>query len=193
LREIEIADQMGISRGPIREALRLLESDGLIEHRSRQGAFVRDLQLREVSEIYSSRRLIEGHIAALAAQRATAEDIERLYEAMERAREKAADENYQATVVADFGLHRIIWEIAGNKTLAAILNGLVQQLHAFMAAQAPLFSHLYESVKDHSAIIKAIENADPEVARQTVQSHIHDAERLAINRLTEHYHQTDGD
>lgn len=183
LTESETADQMGVSRGPVREAFRRLEADGLIERRARYGAYVRGLTEREVSEIYSARALIEGHVATLAAQRASSEEVADLKAAMAKAQRKAQSDDYRATVIADFRLHRRIWEIADHGTFCRILEGLVEQLHVFMVAHAPLFSHLYESVKDHSEIVAAIENHDEEAARLSMARHVRQAEILAYEKL----------
>lgn len=183
LLETQIAEQMGVSRSPLREAFRLLQAYGLVETRASQGVFVRDLTADEVREIYTARRLIEGYAASLAAQRATPEDIERLRRAMERADGAARKEDYQATIIADFDLHRLIWEISGHKVVYDILTRLEVQIRMFMVAQAPLFEDLYDSVRDHQRVIEAVAHGDAEAARAGIEQHIIEAGTLVISRI----------
>jgi len=183
LLETQIAEQMGVSRSPLREAFRLLQAYGLVETRASQGVFVRDLAADEVWEIYTARRLIEGYAASLAAQRATPEDIERLRRAMERADVAARKEDYQATIIADFDLHRLIWEISGHKVVYDILTRLEVQIRMFMVAQAPLFEDLYDSVRDHQRVIEAVAHGDAEAARASIEQHVIEAGTLVISRI----------
>jgi DNA-binding GntR family transcriptional regulator len=181
LLEAQIAEQMGVSRSPVRESFRLLEADGLIEIRPGQGAFVRRLTVDEVWEISTARSLIEGYVASLAAERATPGDVKRLRQALNRVDEAAQREDYEATVTADFDLHRLVWEISGHKVLYDILTRLEVQIRMFMAVQAPLFEHLYDSVRDHQAVVEAIASGNAEAAKVSIEQHIVEAGTLAIS------------
>lgn len=183
LLEAQIAEQMGISRAPVREAFLQLEADGLVEARVNQGTFVRVLSNDDVWEIYTARSLIEGYAASLAAERATPEDIERLRKLLNDVLDTAKKGEYQATVVADFNFHRMIWQISGHKILGEILQRLENQIRMFMAMQAPLFEHLYDSVKDHKEIFEFISRGDPEAARSSTETHIIKAGKLTVARL----------
>jgi GntR family transcriptional regulator of gluconate operon len=183
LAEPQIATQMGVSRSPVREAFRLLEADGLIEIRSGQGAFVRGLTLDEVHEIYTARNLIEGYAAELAAQKANPADVKRLRQALEKVTEAARREDYAATIQADFGLHRLIWEIAGHGILYDVLARLEAQIRIFMVIQAPLFDHLYDSVESHHQVIEAIAAGDGAEAKVSIRQHIGEAGTLIVDKL----------
>jgi len=183
LLEAQIAKQMGTSRAPIREAFLQLEADGLVEVRANHGTFVRDLSIDDVREIYTARCLIEGYAASLAAKRATHEDIERLRQSLNDVLDTAKEGDYQATVVADFNMHRIIWKMSGHKILFEILQRLENQIRMFMAMQAPLFEHLYDSVKDHKAIFEYISRGDSEAAKSSIEAHILEAGKLTVAQL----------
>jgi DNA-binding GntR family transcriptional regulator len=183
LLEAQIAKQMGISRAPVREAFLQLEADGLVEARANQGTFVRDLSNDEVWEIYTARSLIEGYAASLAAKRATPEDIEFLRQALDEVLDTAKKGDYQSTVVADFNMHRLIWQISGHKIIFEILQRLEKQIRMFMAVQAPLFEHLYDSVKDHKEIFECISRGDHEAAKSSIEAHIIEAGKLTITRM----------
>ena len=181
--EAQIAEQMGISRSPVREALRLLEADRLIETESGRGTSVKRLSAEEIWEVYTARQLIEGYVAALAAQRATPADVSGLEAALEKVLALAEAEDYSGTVKADFEIHRLIWEASGHRLLCDILSRLDVQIRMFMAVQAPMFDHLYDSVEDHQRIIQAIAEGDAAAARESVEMHILAAGRLAVDRL----------
>jgi DNA-binding GntR family transcriptional regulator len=183
MRENQIAEQMGVSRSPVREAFRLLEADHMIESRPNQGVFVRSLTDEEVWEIYTARSVIEGFVAGLAATKAAPEEIQRLRHAVDRVNEAARREDFEATVDADFEVHRLIWQISRHAILAGILSRLEVRIRMFMAVQAPLFEHLLDSVKSHESIFQAIANGDQERARQSMQEHIIEAGTLALGQV----------
>lgn len=181
--EAQIAEQMGISRSPVREALSLLEADGLIEAGDRRGTFVKQLSAEEIWEVYTARQVIEGYVAALAAEKATPADVKRLEAAVEKVLRLAEAEDYSGTVKADFEVHRLIWEASGHQLFCDILSRLEVQIRMFMAVQAPLFDHLYDSVEDHQDIIEGIAEGDAAAAKKSVQKHILEAGRLAVDGL----------
>jgi DNA-binding GntR family transcriptional regulator len=185
LLEIEIAEQMEVSRAPVREALRMLEADRLVDFQVNQGAYVRKLDKDEIWEIYTARSLIEGYVASLAAKRAGSEDVSRLKQALETVLRVAESGNFEATVAKDFDFHRLIWEISGHRLFIEILNQLEDQIRMFMTVQAPLFAHLIDSVKDHIEIVNAIANGDSETASKTIQQHITDAGTLTLSHWVE--------
>jgi DNA-binding GntR family transcriptional regulator len=181
LLENEIADQMGVSRAPVREALTMLEGDRLIDFQVNQGAYVRKLNKDEIWEIYTARSLIEGYVASLAAKKASANDVNNLKQALKKVLEAAERGNLEETVTKDFEYHHLIWEISGHRLFMEILNNLEDQIRMFMAVQAHLFVHLIDSVEDHVKIVDAITNGDSEMASKTMQQHITDAGTLTLS------------
>jgi len=183
LLETQIAEQMGVSRSPVREAMRHLEAEGVVETVANQGTFVRELTYNDVREIYTARALIEGYAASLAAERTTKNDIKGLEKAKRKAIEAARQEDFQKTLVADFDLHRMIWEIAGHKLLFQILTRLEVQIRMFIAVQAPLFRVLIDSVQDHQEIVQAISEGNGQKAKTAMENHISNAGTLILNHL----------
>jgi len=175
-----IAEGMGVSRSPVREAFRILEAEGLIEFQANKGSFVRELLPEEVKDIYTARSLIEGFVAGMAAMNSTRKDVELLHDAMEIANEAALKQDYKSTLQADYDFHHLIWEISGHKVLYNILEQLQIQIRMFMVIQAPLFKDLFASVKDHQIIFKAISSGDEKGAQDSMQQHITDAGILAL-------------
>ena len=183
LLESTIAEQMQVSRSPVREAFRWLERDGLIDLRSNQGAFVRSLTVVEISEIYTVRALLEGYAAALAAEKAGEQEARSLRQSLERLLRLAREGGVEATLAADFDVHRHVWEIAGHHLLQELLDRLEVQIRMFLSAQAPSFEDLYSSVQSHTEIIDAIEAHNPTAARESMEKHITEAGTLTLTRL----------
>jgi DNA-binding GntR family transcriptional regulator len=172
LPEVIISKQLGVSRAPIREALLQLEADGLIELRPSRGAFVRVLTAKDVIEIYSTRSLLEGYAAFLAAKRSTVKDIEQIREAFVNSLQMAEGSNIEKTINADLDIHRAIWNTSGHGIIIKVLSNLEMQIRLFMAAQAHLFENLVDSVKDHEEIIEAIATGNSDIAKSSMQEHI---------------------
>ena len=183
LYENKLAEQLGTSRGPIREALRQLEADGLVEVRPNIGTFVHTLTIEEVTEIYTVRSLLEGYIVKIAAEKATRVKVEKLQQIMESAAKAASDGNLQETVKYDFDLHRQIWKIADHKILFDLLNRLEWRVRMLITLQAPLFTELIDSIQDHAMIVDAIAEGDGEKASELVQEHIREAGALIIESM----------
>jgi len=186
LLEAHIAQGMQVSRAPVREALRMLQADRLVEFQVGQGARVRLPADDELWEIYTARCVLEGFAASLAARRARPGDLERLREALAGALEVAAQGDLQATLAADFAFHRLVWEISGHRLLRELLDRLEVQVRMFMAVQAPLFGHLPDSVRSHAEILEAITAGDPLAASRAIQQHIIEAGLLSLRAGATH-------
>jgi DNA-binding GntR family transcriptional regulator len=180
LSEVELSKQMGVSRAPVREALLQLEAEGIVELVPNKGAFVRGLSYEEVKEIYTARALLEGYAAALAAERAEPDDVNKIIKAAEEAKEAAGSGDLKKTLNADFIFHRKVWAVAGHSLIESMLERLESQIRAFMVVQAPLFSELLNSVLDHMEIATAIEKQDPIAARKNMERHINTAGKKVL-------------
>ncbi len=185
LLEIDIAEQMEVSRAPVREALRLLQADHLVDFQVNQGAYVKELDKDEIWEIYTARSLIEGYVASLAAKKSTPEDVRCLKEALDAVLAAAVSGDSEATVARDFEFHRLVWKISGHRLFIDILNHLEDQIRMFMTVQAPLFAHLTDSVRDHIEITEAIARGEAEAASQAIQRHITEAGTLTLSHWVE--------
>ena len=172
LSEVDLSEQLGVSRAPVREALLQLEAEGMVELVPNKGAFVRGLSYKEVEEIYTTRTLLEGFAAALAADHASPEDINRIVKAAEKAKQMAGLGDLQNTLDADFEFHRLVWSVSGHSLIESILEKLESQIRAFMIVQAPLFGELLNSVLDHQELAEAIGNGNSTLARKVMAEHI---------------------
>ena len=176
--EAELAEYLGVSRQPVREALQRLQADGWIELRPAQGAFVHIPSEEEVDQLLAVRTVLETHSAGLAASHATPEDVNRLWELQQDGLNALAANDSEGLVQANAALHAAITTLAGNKVLAEHI-GLVERKWRwyYLPIAQPRGQDAWS---EHAELITAIAAGD--VARATDIMHRH------TERTREVYH-----
>jgi DNA-binding GntR family transcriptional regulator len=172
INELALALRLGVSRGPVREACRSLVQAGLLESRANRGFFVRKLAQKEVVDLYDVRAGLMRLAGALIAQRATSRQIARLQAmvaAMESACAQSDVERFQQ-LNAEF--HGALVEIAGNRRLLDIYQGLAKELQLYRRRGLMSARAMKASSHEHRAIMEAIASHDAERAAVTMQNHI---------------------
>ncbi|HET6153969.1 MAG TPA: GntR family transcriptional regulator [Marmoricola sp.] len=180
LTEIALAERFGISRTPVREALRRLEQDGLVE-RAARGLVVRERSPNEILEIYEVRILLEGAAARAAAVRRTPLDIARL-EQLHESMLKAEDGDAQALTLINRRFHEQIWATSHNSTLIDVLSRLNSHLLRYRGTTLTHGDRWSIVLKDHEELVDAIRTGDVERAGQLAEGHMTSARdvRLAM-------------
>ncbi len=199
LRQESIATEFGVSRTPVREALRKLEASSLVRLEPHRGAVVRGPTAREIREAYVVRAELEGLAAELAAQRVREEELQRLRESVTLFRESVGDlierrrRDGTARTSADIarwtdandGFHQGIQDAAGNERLKAVLFDLhlsfPRNLTGVVLGQSTRL--LQENVEQHAGILEAIEARDPAEARRRMVEHVRSAGELVTHRF----------
>jgi DNA-binding GntR family transcriptional regulator len=170
------ARRAGISHIPVREALRALQADGWIELRPHQGAFVRRRDPRELADLFEARLQLEGDVAALAAQRRTAAQLDALDAVLDR-QAAAADPAVLSRINAEF--HVLLAGCSQNAVLTEYVRDLSKRVRFYFVPTAT--ARRGRSLDEHRAIVEAVRTRDPDHARQLVRAHIastrEDAER----------------
>jgi len=204
LRQETLAAEFGVSRTPVREALRKLQAGGLVEVQPRRGAVVRRPSARDVREAYEVRAELEGLAAGLAASRVRHAELHRLREAQALFRHSVAsllqwraraapDESpptdaHDEWMAANDSFHLAIQEASGNHRLAKALADLHQSFPrdltwVVLAENARL---LEANVAQHESILAAIERHDPAESRRLMTEHVLTAGELVTRRFEEH-------
>jgi DNA-binding GntR family transcriptional regulator len=171
--ETELSEQLGISRGTLREAMRQLQQEGLLVAQSRGRLFVRRLGPKEITEIFAVRAALEALAAAqLATLDTRAEivaDLRRLLAAMDRA---VADDNLERRIETDLAFHRGMCAHTGNDTLLHTWQGLEGSIRMSImhAGQEKAVGNM--DVGRHDTIVDAIQSGDPEAAAAAVRNHM---------------------
>lgn len=178
--ELAIAHDLGISRTPIREAIRQLERDGLVVRFPGRGTFVRQLEMREVMEIWQLREWLEPIACELAARNIAPESLKPLRERMAAVCESERDlKDFELYHELDLKLHALICEASGNATLCAILDSLNLRIMQTRMIHRP--ERLVAASIEHINIIDALLARDPHAAAEAMRLHLHNSrENLAL-------------
>jgi DNA-binding GntR family transcriptional regulator len=177
--ETRIAQELGISQAPLREALRDLEQLGCVVHEPFRGCSVRELSIADLLEAFPVRSALEGVAARLAAEQITDEELERLAALIEDMRAAAAAGDPIAESSADSAFHAAIVEVARNAVLSRQWEQLQPHARTFISLTLP--SSDRGPVADrHVPILDALERRDPQAAAQAMHDHLSEvAARLA--------------
>jgi DNA-binding GntR family transcriptional regulator len=178
--EAKLAARLGVSRGTIREAFRMLVADGLIEEEPRRGAFVVTLSADDVREIYEVRAAIEGCAARLLARRADPEAIEQLAAVVAEIRAVARSGDVAAVRRADLRFHERLCALSGNGRLHEVFTRYVPGIQTLLHYDQLPYASLDTSADEHSVLLDAIESRDPELSSRLLEAHVVEAgERVA--------------
>lgn len=183
LMEIQLAEELGVSRTPVREALRKLELEGFIVMVPRKGAYVADLSVKDIADVFEIRIALEGLAAALAAERITDEELELLERSLIEKGEAITSENFELLVQVDASFHETLYQASRNERLSAIINNLREQIQRFRSASLSYPGRNKKSLDEHRALLEALEARDVDAARQLAQKHIENAENVLIETL----------
>ncbi|MGZ4148533.1 MAG: GntR family transcriptional regulator [Actinomycetota bacterium] len=172
LREAAIAEQLGVSKTPIREALTRLEKEGLVETTSFKGAVVSGYSPRDLEEIYELRALLEGAAARSAAEDASQDTRVRLQDVVERSRQlrDRGDLGELAGLLGHFDL--IVYEQVSNRRVQALIDNLRAHLTRIGNLTEGIPGRVEASVEEHAAIVDAIVRRDPDDAERLMRVHI---------------------
>lgn len=179
--ELRIATALGISRGPLREALRTLEREGIVTERSRRGKFVAALDLNVIDELYTLRKALEVFAVDAVVSVATDEGIQRLDASLDAMRAGVEALNPLATARADIAFHATLYELSEHSLLQkAWQDIIVGKQHILLNRTTRTHTPLHDTVRRHEVIVHAIESRDGERARREISIHIEDARRRAL-------------
>ncbi len=185
LMEIQLAEQIGVSRTPIREAIRKLELEGLVIMIPRKGAEVAKISEKNLRDVLEVRRSLEELATELACQRITDDQITALEEAQQKFIE--AVEVGDATQIADTdeAYHDIIYQATNNDRLVQILNNLREQMYRYRLEYIKDESKRQILIVEHDQILKAIKNRHVEEARRSMREHIDNQEITILQNIRE--------
>ena len=171
LQEVALSERMKVSRTPVREALRLLESEGLVEFQSYRGARVSQISRQDVMDAYEARLWVEPSAAAKAALHADDETLARLAAVVDRMpAEPGTHEEAAVVVQADVEFHDLIIEAAGNR----LIRQLIEECRSITRRAAYFVppGRYSQSRREHHAILEALVARDPDKAADLMHTHI---------------------
>lgn len=185
LMEIHLANKLGVSRTPIREAIRKLELEGLVTMIPRKGAEVAQITVKSLQDVLEVRKALDVLAIELACDRITEEEIEALRRASIHFEQMVKTKEATKIARADVELHDIITKSARNDKLVQMLNKLAEQMYRYR------FEHIKDPasherlIKEHHKILESLENRDKSTAAQAAKEHIDNQEKAIMIQLSE--------
>jgi DNA-binding GntR family transcriptional regulator len=173
--ESQLADQMKISRFPIREALRYLEKEGLVENIPFRGSYVSSFSETDMEEIFSLRGAIEGLALQILTNRIDEEKLKRLSTIIKDMEESAQNRNSTDVVACDLLFHRTICEMSGHRKLLSFWETLEHQIYMFLTIEKKVYHPPERYVTTHIPILEALEKKDSALAHARLRIHLEDA------------------
>jgi DNA-binding GntR family transcriptional regulator len=172
LTEVTLSEQLGVSRGPIREALGRLASQGLVTVRPRRGAVVRSLSKEEFLELYQVREALEVMAVKLAVPSLRTEDLDALQRLIDTMARHAERNEVAEFFDANMAFHARLVEASGNRMLREFYGQLLGQLGRYRLRSVMLRGNVRRSVAEHAAILRAAKRGDVERAARLMSEHI---------------------
>ncbi len=181
LTEQDLSRQISVSRGSLREALRILESEGLVVDIPRHGFYVVSLSTRDIEEVYSLRLMLELEALRRVMKTFTAQDLDNLQDFLSRMNEAARLGDRYEVVKLDLDFHRYLWKIADHKLLLQTLEGFILKISMYLSVQTHLYEDLIAGIADHQLLLCAIRDHDEELALSIMSRHIQEALQVVVD------------
>jgi len=179
--ERDLAQDLGISRTPVREAFRQLEAEGLVKHNANKGVVVTGISYTDISEIYGIRAVLEGFAARLAAQKASPEELDELEKLLRQGQADAA-----RGVEGNNNFHTALIKASCSIWLERLVNPLREYIESFHLISFLREGRREEAFLEHMMILSALRDRDADLAERLVKEHIsnsHTAFRKAVGLL----------
>lgn len=181
--EQALAQEYGISRTPLREALKVLAAEGLVVLKPRRGCYVTELSEQDVDDVYPVMAILEARVAEEAARRITSADFSHLAAIHEELEKHAAANNADGFFEANHRFHAALQAIAGNRYLAQLIGDARQVIKLTRRDSLRIDGRLRQSLAEHREILEALRQKDPVLAGKRMHDHLLSG-RAALARLT---------
>lgn len=179
--EVELADEMGVSRTPVREAIRKLEKEGLVTIEPRRGAYAADISIKDILDVLEVRQDLEGMAAALAAQKITEEEKEELRDILDGYADAVRSKDIEKVIEGDEKFHKFVVACSDNKSLLQLVLQVQELSLRFRYIYYDESSHFEFQPQVHKEIYDAIIGGDAEKARRTMEAHLADLKNFIEN------------
>ena len=176
LMEVQMAEELGVSRTPVREAIRKLELEGYVMLLPRKGAYVADFSSKSIVDVLEVRGVLEALAAGLAAERITDQELDSLERLLVRASECAQNSDLDRLIEVDTEFHDVLYKASRNDRLAQIVANIREQIQRFRATSLAFPGRMQRAVEEHKQIVDAIAERDTARAKRLAQQHIENSE-----------------
>ena len=172
LMEIQLANRLGVSRTPIREAIRMLELEGLVYNIPRRGAQVAKITEKDLRDVLEVRLGLEEMAVDLALERITPEGLDRLYQASRNFEKMLGKAGVTELAKADEDFHAIIYEATGNRRLIQLISNLREQMYRYRVEYLKDESNRNTLIREHDELWRSLKDKDKESAEKYMRRHI---------------------
>ena len=183
LMEIHLANRLGVSRTPIREAIRKLELEGLVTMIPRRGAEVAQITEKSMNDVLEVRRAMDALCVELACDRISQEELGNLKKACENFEQAVKSRDVKKVAQADVALHDIILQATGNQRLIQLVNNLSEQMYRYRFEYIKDTTQHERLIEEHRIIYESIVNKDKATASKAAKMHIDNQEKAIINQI----------
>ena len=183
LMEVHLGDKLGVSRTPIREAIRMLELEGLVTMIPRKGSMVSQITEKNMSDVLEVRRALDILCVQLACERITSDGIAELKRARDNFEKAVATNDNRIIAQADVEFHNVIIRATGNDRLISLEDSLSLPMYRYRYEYIKDSSGHDNLVKEHRKIVNAIEKRNPEAAASEAGEHIDNQRRSIIRQI----------
>ena len=181
LMEIQLAEELGVSRTPVREAIRKLELEGYVIMMPRRGTYVANLSIRDVNEVFEIRTSLDSLASGLAAERITDDELERLQRLLVIIGGYVEANDMDKIVETDTEFHDLLYQASRNTRLVGIIFNLREQLTRFRTTSMSFPGRLKATLEEHRRIVEAIAQGDVKEAQQAAEAR--EQQRRRLRRL----------
>ncbi len=180
LMEIQLAEDLGVSRTPVREAIRKLEMEGYVIMMPRRGTYVADLSIRDINEVFEIRTSLESLASGLAAERINEDELEKLQRLLVEIGAYIKSGDMESIVRTDTEFHDLLYQASRNSRLVGIISNLREQLTRFRTTSMSFPGRLKATLEEHRKIVEAIAQGDEKAARKAAEHHMEKSEQTLL-------------
>ena len=181
--EIQLAEELGVSRTPVREAIRKLELEGYVVMMPRRGTYVASMSIRDINEIFEIRTALESLSNGLAADHITDDELEHLQRLLVIIGGYIKEGNIEKIVETDIEFHDLMYHAARNERLVGIISNLRDQLTRFRTLSMSYPGRLEETLEEHRMIVEAIASGDRKAASRAAERHMENSEKTLLKAM----------
>ena len=183
LMEVPLAEELGVSRTPVREAIRKLELEGFVVMIPHRGTYVADISLKDVTQVFEIRSALEELAAQLAAERITPDEIEFLERMLVEIGTFMEEKNMDKVVEADINFHEVLYKASRNERLVEIIHNLREQTLRFRTMSMNQPWRLVKTWEEHRLLVEAIADRNPAQAREIARIHMEHSEQALLKGM----------
>jgi DNA-binding GntR family transcriptional regulator len=172
INEKHLCESMGVSRTPVRESLRILSSEGLIDLIPHKGAYVSQPPIKEISDMFEVMSVLEGTCARLAAKRMTEKKFRKIETLHQKLEKHYRNRDHEAYLDNNNTYHVFIQELSGNKVVNDVINGLRQKILLYRHRQLYQPERFDQSIQEHRDLLEAFRKRDAALAERLMKRHL---------------------